>query len=217
MALDSNGLALVVSGPSGVGKGTVIRHLREIRPDLRTSVSHTTRPPRDGEVDGQDYIFVSKDEFDRKKLGGEFLEWAVVHRDQSYGTSGKWVKARLDAGEDVVLEIDCQGAFQVRQQIPECIMVFIAPPSWAELVSRLRGRDTESEVEVQKRCESAIPEIRGMCEYEYIVVNDDSEKTARVLAGILHAEHYRVHRQDCESLRDRLLADGEASTRAERS
>ena len=208
MALSASGLLLVVSGPSGVGKGTVIRHLLRFRPDLRPSVSHTTRPPRTGEVDWEDYIFVSPGEFSRIRDAGGFLEWAVVHRDQSYGTSRAWVEAALAEGGDVVLEIDCQGAFQVREQMPEAVLVFVAPPSWAELVSRLRGRDTESDEEVQKRVESAVPELKQMCEYRYLVVNESSEESARALAAILAAERYRVACQDCEGLRDRLLAEG---------
>jgi guanylate kinase len=200
---------LVVSGPSGVGKGTVIRHLRKIRPELRPSISHTTRAARQGEVDGEDYFFIAQDDFERMEAGGEFLEWAVVHRDQSYGTSRRWVEEQLAQGVDVVLEIDCQGAFQVRERMAGCVMVFIAPPSWAELVRRLRGRDTESEDEVRKRCESAVPEIENMCEYRYIIVNEDSEKTARVLDSILTVERHCIAAQDCEGLRDRLLAEAE--------
>jgi len=193
-----------------VGKGTIIRHLLPLCPDLRESVSYTTRPRREGEVHGQDYFFVTAEEFDRRKVAGDFLEWAVVHKDQCYGTSRSQVRSALREGQDIILEIDCQGAEQVRREWPEAVLVFVAPPTWAELVRRLRGRDTESEVEVQKRIDSAFREIGDLCRYDYLIVNIDSVESAEVLTGILRAEHHRMSRMNCEEIRDRLLAEGEA-------
>jgi guanylate kinase len=212
--LQKTGLVLVVSGPSGVGKGTVIRHLRPICPGLRESVSYTTRPKRQGEVDGRDYHFVSAHEFERRRIAGDFLEWAVVHRDQSYGTSRSQVRAALRDGQGIILEIDCQGAQQVRREWPEAVLVFVAPPSWAELLRRLRGRDTESDTEVQKRIDSAFREIASLCDYDYLIVNEDSRESAQVLAAIVQTERHRMSRANCEEIRDRLLAEGKASEEA---
>ncbi|MBM3477121.1 MAG: guanylate kinase [Armatimonadetes bacterium] len=209
-ALQKKGLVLVVSGPSGVGKGTVIRHLMPICPGLRESISYTTRPPREGEVDGRDYFFVTPEEFERRKIAGDFLEWAVVHKDQCYGTSRAQVRAALREGQDIVLEIDCQGAEQVRREWKDAVLVFVAPPTWAELVRRLRGRDTESDAEVQKRVSSAFREIGELCRYDYLIVNESSRESATELAAIVVAERQRMSRTDCGEIRDRLLAEGRA-------
>jgi guanylate kinase len=206
----AKGLVLVVSGPSGVGKGTIIRHLRPLCPNLRESVSFTTRAPRHDEVPGKDYHFITVQEFDRRKVAGDFLEWAVVHRDQCYGTSRSQVRDAVTHGHDIVLEIDCQGAEQVRREWRDAVLVFVAPPTWAELERRLRGRDTEQEAEVQKRIDSAFREIRGLCAYDYLIVNEDSREAAQVLAGIVAAERARMSRVPCEAIRNRLLAEGEA-------
>jgi guanylate kinase len=209
--LPNKGLVLVVSGPSGVGKGTVIRHLLPMCPRLRESVSYTTREPRDGEVEGKDYHFVGTQDFERRKTAGDFLEWAVVHRDQCYGTSRSQVRQALAQGHDVVLEIDCQGAEQVRREWRDAVLVFVAPPTWAELVRRLRGRDTEDEAEVQKRIDSAFREIGELCKYDYLIVNVDSRASAEELAAIVAAERLRMARVDGEAIRDRLLAEGRAA------
>jgi len=204
------GVILVVSGPSGVGKGTVTRHLAKIRPDVRRSISYTTRKRRTREVDGQDYHFISPERFEQMRLAGEFMEWAVVHREQSYGTKREPVLDAVQAGEDIVLEIDYQGAMEVRRERPEAVLVFMAPPSWKELLRRLRGRDTEGEDEVAKRKESAFREIENMARYDYVVVNDKSPGTARTVAAVLEAERHRLARVDWEELRDRLLAEAKA-------
>jgi guanylate kinase len=214
----SPGLVIVVSGPSGVGKGTVIRHLRELRPDLRRSVSCTTRPPRDGEVEGQDYHFISPEEFERRHGRGEFLEWAVVHRDQSYGTLRAEVMSAVEAGQDIVLEIDFQGAMSVKERVPEAVLVFLAPPSWEELKRRLKGRRTESAERIAARVETAYKEIGSvrardagematMPRYDYLLVNESSEETARLLSGIIEAEKRRLTRVNWENLQQRLLAE----------
>ncbi len=209
-AVSSKGIILVVSGPSGVGKGTVIRHLLKRRPDLRRSVSYTTRPPRRSEVHGKDYFFVSPEEFERMAATGEFLESAVVHREQWYGTSRNQVAEVIESGRDLVLEIDRQGAIAVRERFPDAVLVFVAPPSWDELLRRLRGRHTESEEELSKRVDSAFPEIDSVEEFHYLIVNVDSRQSANVIDGILTAEHHRRSRSDWEALRDRLLAEARA-------
>jgi guanylate kinase len=208
--VSSKGIILVVSGPSGVGKGTVIRHLLKMRPGLRRSVSYTTRQPRRGEVLGEDYLFVSADDFERMLAGGEFLESAVVHREQSYGTARSQVTEAIGSGHDIVLEIDRQGAMAVREEFPDAVLVFVAPPSWAELLRRLRGRHTESEEEVSKRVDSAFPEIDSIEEFHYLVVNADSRESAKAIDHILNAEHHRRSRMDWEGLRDRLLTEARA-------
>jgi guanylate kinase len=205
------GVILVVSGPSGVGKGTAIRHLLKMRPDVRRSISYTTRPPRRDEVEGVDYHFVSTDEFERMRQAGEFLEWAVVHREQSYGTSRRQVDEAVEAGVDVVLEIDYQGAMAVRSARPEAVLVFLAPPTWAELLRRLRGRETEQADEIRKRTESAFREIENIARYDYLVVNDRSNVTARTIAAIIEAERHRLSRLAWEELRDRLLEEANAA------
>jgi len=181
-----------------------------ICPGLRESISYTTRPPREGEVDGRDYFFVTPEEFERRKIAGDFLEWAVVHKDQCYGTSRAQVRAALREGQDIVLEIDCQGAEQVRREWKDAVLVFVAPPTWAELVRRLRGRDTESDAEVQKRVSSAFREIGELCRYDYLIVNESSRESATELAAIVVAERQRMSRTDCGEIRDRLLAEGRA-------
>lgn len=208
--MNGKGIILVVSGPSGVGKGTVIRHLLEKRPGLQRSTSYTTRPPRRGEVHGKHYFFVSPEEFERMMAAGEFLEWAVVHREQSYGTARSQVAEVIGSGRDIVLEIDRQGAIAVREQFPDAVLLFVAPPSWDELLRRLRGRHTESEEELGKRVDSAFPEIGSIGEYDYLVVNVDSKDSADVVGSILDAEHHRRERTDWETLRDGLLAEAEA-------
>lgn len=212
--LQRKAFVVVLSGPSGVGKGTIVDYLLPICPGLRESISYTTRPPRRGEQDGKDYYFVTTEEFERRRHAGDFLEWATVHKDQCYGTSRSQVEAALQRGEDIILEIDCQGAQQVRREWPEAVLVFVAPPSWAELLRRLRGRHTESEAEVQKRVASAFREIASLCEYDYLIVNNDSRESAQVLAGIIQAERHRMSRVNCEEIRDRLLAEGEAKGEA---
>ena len=145
------GRLIVLAGPTAVGKGTVAAWVREHHPEIYMSVSATTRAPRPGEVDGQHYHFVSAEEFDRLIATDGLLEWATVHGVNRYGTPRAAVEARLAAGESVLLEIDLQGARQVRARMPEAFLVFLAPPSWDELVRRLVGRGTESEAERERR------------------------------------------------------------------
>lgn len=172
----TKGKLFVVSGPSGVGKGTVISKMMEKDPSLWKSVSATTRKPREGEVDGTDYFFVDRSDFERAAEGGGFLEWAE-YSGNLYGTPASSVQAHLDAGENVILEIEVQGAMQVRKSAPEAVLVFVKPPSMDELERRLRGRGSESEEAVAARLEAARMELSREMEYDYVFVNDDVDTT----------------------------------------
>lgn len=170
------GRLFVVSGPSGVGKGTVIARMMQKDPSLWKSVSATTRKPRGGEVDGVDYFFVERPGFERTADGGGFLEWAE-YSGNLYGTPAASVQAHLDAGENVILEIEVQGAMQVRKSAPEAVLVFVKPPSMDELERRLRGRGSESEEAIATRLEAARMELSREMEYDYVFVNDDVDAT----------------------------------------
>lgn len=168
----AEGRLIIISGPSGAGKGTLVDRLVARVPRLWVSVSATTRPPRPGEVDGEDYIFVSPDEFDALIERGELLEWAEVHGNR-YGTLRSVVERKLADGVDVVLEIDPQGAFQVKRLMPEAVLVFIVAPSLEELERRIRKRGAETEDQVRTRLETALRELELAGEYDYVVENDD--------------------------------------------
>ena len=186
------GLLVVVSGPSGAGKGTICQALLEKTP-LAYSVSATTRKPRAGEVDGESYYFLSVEAFEEMIEKDELLEWAKVY-DNYYGTPLKKVEEKLTAGEDILLEIDTQGAMKVREKFPEGVYIFILPPSLAELERRIRGRDTETEDVLQKRLAAAIDEIEaGKC-YKYVVTNDEVDSAVESVCAILAAERRLVAR-----------------------
>ena len=163
----------VVSGPTAAGKGTVVARLAAEHPEIFVSVSATTRPPRPGEVHGEHYLFVSEDEFDAMIADGELLEWAVVHGLHRYGTPRGPVLDALTAGRPALLEIDLQGARQVRATWPDATFVFLAPPSWEELVRRLVARGTESPAERQARLATAHAEMAAQSEFDFVVVNGE--------------------------------------------
>lgn len=175
----------VIAGPTAVGKGTLMTELRRRHPGLFVSVSATTRAPRPGEVDGVHYHFVSDAEFDRLVDEGQMLEWALVHRRYRYGTPRQPVEARLAAGEPAVLEIDLDGARQVRGSMPQSRLIFIAPPSWEELVRRLQGRGTEQPAEQQRRLETARTEMAAQTEFDHVVVNDTVSRATDELEGLI--------------------------------
>ena len=177
----------VLAGPTAVGKGTVCQYIRENYPKVWFSVSATTRDPRPGEVDGVHYYFVSMDEFDQMIADGQMLEYAVVHGKNKYGTPRAKVQETLDAGHPVILEIDLQGARQIRETMPDARLIFLAPPSWDELVSRLKGRGTESEQEQARRLETAKVELAAEKEFDVTVVNDSVERAAREIAELIGA------------------------------
>lgn len=175
----------VVAGPSGVGKGTVIRRLLRDHPDVWLSVSATTRAPRPGEVDGQHYFFVSHEEFDHLVASGEMLEWAEVFGLNRYGTPRSPVLDHVARGHFVILELDLEGARQVRRTAPEARQVFIAPPSFEELEARLRGRGTEDEATVRRRLATAHEELAAQSEFDAVIVNRDVSDAAAELAAAL--------------------------------
>ncbi|MFC6697678.1 guanylate kinase [Nocardioides daphniae] len=164
---------VVLAGPTAVGKGTVAAQMRAANPDVWISVSATTRPPRPGEVDGVHYLFVSDEEFDRMVEQAELLEWAVVHKAARYGTPRRPVEEALAAGRPAMLEIDLQGARQVRRTMPEALFVFLAPPSFEELERRLVGRGTETEEERTRRLETAREELAAESEFDVTIVNHE--------------------------------------------
>ncbi|MCL3778159.1 MULTISPECIES: guanylate kinase [unclassified Actinomyces] len=177
--------AVVLAGPTAVGKGTVVAELRRRHPDLYVSVSATTRRPRPGEADGVHYHFVTDEQFDRLVAEGQMLEWALVHGCCRYGTPRGPVQAELDADRPVLLEIDLDGARQVRRTLPEALLVFLAPPSWDELVNRLVGRGTEDEAERERRLLTARTEMAAVGEFDHVVVNDTVARATDELEGLL--------------------------------
>lgn len=185
------GSLFVISGPSGVGKGTVISRLFEQGGNLWKSVSATTRAPRKGEREGVDYYFVDRDDFERAAAEGGFLEWAE-YSGNLYGTPAPSVREHLDAGEDVILEIEVKGAFQVRASMPEAVLVFIEPPSMAELERRLRLRASEDEDAVCRRMRAAEMELSRKMEYDKQFVNDDIDKTVAELSDFIRRASRRA-------------------------
>lgn len=177
--------ALVVSGPTAVGKGTVVAALRAAHPEVAVSVSATTRPPRPGEIDGHHYYFVNDDQFDDLIASNGLLEWATVHGTHRYGTPRGPVQQAIADGRPVVLEIDLQGARQVRETLPAATQVFLAPPSWEELVSRLRGRGTETPEQMARRLRTARRELAAQAEFDAVVVNDTVERSVEQLVALL--------------------------------
>ncbi len=176
---------VVLAGPTAVGKGTVAADIRERHPEVWISVSATTRPPRPGEVDGVHYWFVSDAEFDRMIGAGELLEWAVVHKAARYGTPRRAVDTMLADGRPALLEIDLQGARQVRETMPEALFVFLKPPSWEELVRRLTGRGTETAEEQTRRLETALEELAAEEEFDVTIVNHEVHAAAEELVTLM--------------------------------
>jgi guanylate kinase len=203
----AEGTLFVVAAPSGAGKSTLVNALLEREPAISLSISHTTRPPRPGEQYGRHYYFVERDAFEREIADGIFLEHAEVHGNL-YGTSRTTVAELLDQGRDVLLEIDWQGARQIRKTKPDCVSVFILPPSRAELERRLRGRGSDSAEVIARRLHNSREEIAHAHEFDYIIVNDRFEDALGDLQAIVHAVRQRSslqwHRH--ETLIEELLA-----------
>ncbi|QHC22187.1 guanylate kinase [Streptomyces sp. GS7] len=174
----------VLSGPSGVGKSTVVAHMRKVHPEVWLSVSATTRKPRPGERHGVQYFFVDNEEFDKLVANGELLEWAEFAGNR-YGTPRKAVLDRLESGEPVLLEIDLQGARQVRESMADAHLVFLAPPSWEELVRRLTGRGTEAPEVIERRLEAARIELAAEKEFDVTLVNTSVEDVSRELLALM--------------------------------
>ncbi|AAU90896.1 guanylate kinase [Methylococcus capsulatus] len=200
----TQGLLYVISAPSGAGKTSLVSALCAGAPDLAVSVSHTTRPQRPGEVPGQDYWFVDKAEFEKMIANEAFLEYARVF-DNYYGTAKTTVEEVLATGRDAVLEIDWQGARQVRRLMPACVSVFILPPSRQALEQRLRTRQQDSEAVIARRMEAAISEMSHYAEYDYLIVNDDFNLALNQLRAIVQTQRLTVQRQAPRL--GRLIAD----------
>lgn len=178
------GKLFVISGSSGVGKGTLISLLLKNNSNIMLSISHTTRSPRQGEVDGVNYFFRTKEEFQKSIEENAFLEWAQ-YSDNFYGTKRKFVERKLNEGFDLILEIDTQGALKVKEQMPDAILIFILPPSLKDLENRLRGRKTETEEAIQKRLNFVESEMKNLSLYDYQIVNDDLQMALEKLKGII--------------------------------
>ncbi|GAB2695594.1 guanylate kinase [Nocardia thraciensis] len=186
------GRLVVLVGPSAVGKSTVVRCVRERLPDLVFSVSATTRAPRPGEVDGRDYRFVTRAEFDAMIEQGELLEWADIHGGlQRSGTPAAPVRAAVAAGKPVLVEVDLAGARQIRAATSEAVLVFLAPPSWDELVARLTGRGTESPEVIERRLQTARTELAACDEFDTVIVNDDLTSACEQLVSLFVSTNSR--------------------------
>ncbi|MCL1975443.1 MAG: guanylate kinase [Firmicutes bacterium] len=194
-----SGLLMVVSGPSGVGKGTVCKLLCEMDANIVLSVSAATREPRPHEREGEHYYFLSRQEFLEKIAAGEFLEWAEVYGN-FYGTLTCQVQKQLKAGKDVILEIDTQGAMQIRSACPDAVFVFIMPPSYGDLQNRLKGRAADSAQSISLRLSKSAEEMSQAKEYDYRIVNNTAEQTAEELLDLLNKEKCRRRkvRKDAE-------------------
>ncbi len=188
------GILFVMSGPSGAGKTTIVKGaLRELE-DVEFSVSYTTRPRRENEVNGRDYFFVTKAEFEERRKKGEFLEWQEVH-GHLYGTSKNYVKSKMKSGVNVLLDIDVKGAMSVKKQIKEAVFIFVAPPSFKELKERLIKRHTEGKEDLEKRIEDAKYELSMISEFDYLIVNHDIDQSIKQLESIIIAEQIKVSRR----------------------
>ena len=191
--LNRKGLLLVVSGPSGAGKGTICKALLEKNNEIKLSVSATTRKPRTGEVHGVNYFFIEKEEFTTMIENGEFLEYAKIY-DNFYGTPKASVIECLEKGQDVILEIEMQGAKQIKEVYPEGVFIFVLPPSLEELKSRIVGRGTETQEEIEKRFSCAFEEINQIENYDYFIVNEDVDKSVNDVEAIICSEKNKVTR-----------------------
>lgn len=204
--MNGKGILIVVSGFSGAGKGTLMKRLMEkYEETYALSISATTRQPRNGEVDGREYFFKTKEEFEKMIAKDELIEYAR-YVENYYGTPRTYVEEQLDAGKDVILEIEIQGALKVKQAYPDTLLLFVVPPSAEELKKRLVGRGTESTDVIVSRLKRAVEESAGMEEYDYLVVNDDLEICVEQMHSIIRSEHLRISRNEAfvEKLKEEL-------------
>lgn len=190
----NTGKLYIISAPSGAGKTSLVKQMAADLDDLLVSVSHTTRQQRPGEIHGRDYYFVSEEEFQAMLAQQDFLEYAQVF-DHYYGTARQTVTENLNAGSDVILEIDWQGARQIRKKMPECLSIFILPPSTAVLEQRLRKRGQDSELIISRRMQDAVAEMQHYDEYDYLLVNDDFDQALMQLKSIVISERLKKTRQ----------------------
>jgi guanylate kinase len=209
---EGRGILFVVSSPSGGGKGTLIQRVLKQVPNLTYSVSYTTRAPRNGEVNGREYFFVTPEKFKEMIAAGEFFEWAEVH-SKLYGTARQQVENEIAAGHDIILEVDVQGAASVRAMLADAVTIFILPPSFQILKQRLQARGTDSPEELDLRLRNAPTELQDYSAFQYVILNDDLERAANQLTAIVHAERARLSRQATQIKRvvDAFSQDSEAS------
>ncbi|HJC33532.1 guanylate kinase [Mediterraneibacter glycyrrhizinilyticus] len=199
--MNEKGILIVVSGFSGSGKGTLMKELLTRYPDTYAlSISATTRSPREGEVDGREYFFVSKDEFEKMIAKGELIEYAK-YVENYYGTPRDYVEKKLDEGKDVILEIEIQGALNVKKMFPDTLLLFVTPPSAEELKKRLVGRGTETMDVIESRMDRACEEAEGMENYDYLIVNDSLDRCVEEMHSIIRGEHRRSSR-NCEFMKE---------------
>lgn len=195
------GILFVVSAPSGAGKTTLCKQVSLVVPNLQHSVSVTTRPPRMGEADGRDYYFVTREAFQAQVAQDAFVEWAEVH-GHLYGTKREEIHSRIKMGQDVLLDIDTQGAMQIRRQFRDGVFIFILPPSLEDLLRRLRGRKSDAEQEIQRRMGRAKDEIADYALYDYVIVNEGFDSALRELQAVILAERRRTARVDADWIRE---------------
>ena len=201
MGMNEKGILIIVSGFSGSGKGTLMKELLTRYPDTYAlSISATTRSPREGEVDGREYFFVSKDEFEKMIAKGELIEYAK-YVENYYGTPRDYVEKKLDEGKDVILEIEIQGALNVKKMFPDTLLLFVTPPSAEELKKRLVGRGTETMDVIESRMDRACEEAQGMENYDYLIVNDSLDRCVEEMHSIIQGEHRRSSR-NCEFMKE---------------
>lgn len=188
------GILFIITAPSGTGKTSLVRALLQTDPNLSLSISHTSRPPRSDEINGRDYHFISKQDFLNMQAQGEFLESAVVYGNL-YGTSQKWINEAISSGKDILLEIDCQGAKQVRKFFPQSKGIFILPPSSDTLEKRLKTRGQDNPEIIKQRLTAVREEVSHICEFDYAIINDRLEDALKDLISIVKAERLKISRQ----------------------
>lgn len=197
--MDLKGFLIVLSGPSGTGKNTLINQVIPHIPNLQYSISATTRKPRPGETDGVDYFFISDAEFDQMIATGEFLEWAEFVGNR-YGTPRFFIEEKISQGQTVIMDVDIQGALQIKRRMHDAVLVFLLPPTWEELRKRLNKRGKDSDEVITKRLEHSFEELKYIVDYDYFIINDQLDKAVERLITIIKAEWCRVVRADLHSI-----------------